>query len=799
MQVRKTFVPCTMLVESMLTYTAEQCRFLHREHGPDGMPLPVTNWRGEIPPKYKTPPETCWTWFCEGVCKWSDQDCNFAHKNTGYLKSKQIDTHIQPGSTEALEKARDIGGGPKYPDVTCVHWLTDTKGCFRPAENFEFAHRNTGMLGNTIGAFKPINANLEPVSLQRHNPPHTCYHWLRDPKGCRNSANNCKFAHKNTGYLATHGRGVQQIDPSERPRAMPTPVSTDAPVPNLPPWMRTCFFWDRGICKLPEENCKFLHRYTGVVAFPPIGWIDPPGYTVELRRDSVPRQHQIDSPLRMQADEPLVELPAETARQSSKTRGDNGKTIRHAEDPRPESPSQSRNDIASAVQPLELEHREEPKELQQEVDSTLKSNGHSVDAEWEDEKVKQLDLSEMLRSNCDQCEDIVSGTNALVLYDPSVYQKQPRILEQWLATNDMNIFNTCRIGFNEAWNGFKEVISNGGVGIILAPPDFEGYSSLPGFGDVLRGTVCLWSIGHQPKADHSIWDAQASAERPWDYFAIFPHGGTIYITDDVFQKKPQLALAIFEHFFAKIEAGRSVDADVYPGMYINDGILLWRIGVRPELMKWIGDICEDHRAEIEDGDSDYVRYVFVTRRQHMSKMYTDPAVSLEKLYLLLHDSGYCEPDGHFSHAPDNRRLDFFPIISMRQELAEDVGLYYEARKQSQHEANTDMAHHYSGLVIMERRNYRHYFVVHTDPGEVDWKETITTIDEVITPEKCIEYFEQEPKGSKFDNYEWAYPPKRTDSVTAPPAEDAVKSKQPVQSNQCGDCGLNSAECPCGFV
>lgn len=75
-----------------------------------------------------------------------------------------------------------------------------------------------------------------------------------------------------------------------------------------------------------------------------------------------------------------------------------------------------------------------------------------------------------------------------------------------------------------------------------------------------------------------------------------------------------------------------------------------------------------------------------------------------------------------------------------------------------------MAHHYSGLVVVERRNYRHYFIVHTAPDEVDWKDTITNIDEIMTPEKCIEYFSQEPKGSKFDNYEWAYPEKQADSL-----------------------------------
>jgi chromo domain-containing protein 1 len=172
---------------------------------------------------------------------------------------------------------------------------------------------------------------------------------------------------------------------------------------------------------------------------------------------------------------------------------------------------------------------------------------------------------------------------------------------------------------------------------------------------------------------------------------------------------------------------------------------------------------------------------------------TNNVISLEKLYVLLTDSGYCEPDGTFDHPVDNRRLDFFPVISMRQTLAEDVGLYYEARKHSQYEANTDMAHHYSGLVVTERRNYRHYFVVHTNPEMVDWKETIMNIDEIITPEKCVEYFEQEPKGCKFDNFEWSYPAKKADSLTA------SVTGSPVQNSQCATCGLNSAECPCRWL
>ncbi|KAL5424987.1 hypothetical protein PMIN07_010671 [Paraphaeosphaeria minitans] len=801
---------------------AEGCRFLHRKHGPDGNLLAVTNWKGEIPPKYRGQPETCWSWFCEGTCRYSDADCVYAHKNTGRLKQKSIDPHIECGSAKAREITREIGGEFKYPNITCVHWLMDTKGCLKSSSQCEFAHRNTGMLGNTTGEpFKPIDPNIKPA-----NPPQTCFFWLRGFTGCNKRAEDCKLAHDNTGYIRVPGRQlVLQIDTKERPKydpalqvpSMPAgPVSTGVPARDIPACMKTCFFWNMGSCNEPEDLCRFVHRYTGVVARAPPRWVAPPGFQLKLRLDPVPTQHHVDSPDLMQLDEPIGELVEERVRQSLDTREDGCRIVRHAdshvEDSRILSPQENRSDVKSAGGSFVVKDKHEKRVLQQENGNNTKSNGQLFDVKRKVEEAKPvelesagqalyikhqvegamlLDLDEMLRCNGDQHEDVVAGPNALILYDPELYKEQPRLLERWLAVNYMKVFNTRRMGFYAAWDGFREVVLDGGSGIIITPPDFEDYASLPGFGDVLRGTVCLWSLGHQPVADYNMWDPKAPKDRPYDRFAIFPHGGIIYITDDVFLKEPQLALTIFEHFSAKIEAGRNVDSDVIPGMYINDGILLWRIGVRPELMKWISDICVNHQAEIEGGDLDYT--------------------SLEKLYILLHDSGYCEPDGHFDPPADNRRLDFFPVISMRQDLAEDVGLYYEARKKSQHEANTDMAHHYSGLVVMERRNYRHYFVVHTSPEMVDWKETITNIEEVITPEKCIEYFEQAPKGSRFDGYEWSYPTKRTDSVTALSSDQPVQNSQPFQNNQknqknqlvqnskCGDCGLNSAECPCGYV
>jgi len=59
-------------------YSAEQCKFLHRDTDKIG------SWDGWIPPKYARPKVTCPYWMRSGCFK-TDEECNFAHYNTGWL------------------------------------------------------------------------------------------------------------------------------------------------------------------------------------------------------------------------------------------------------------------------------------------------------------------------------------------------------------------------------------------------------------------------------------------------------------------------------------------------------------------------------------------------------------------------------------------------------------------------------------------------------------------------------------------------------------------------------------------
>jgi chromo domain-containing protein 1 len=64
-----------------------------------------------------------------------------------------------------------------------------------------------------------------------------------------------------------------------------------------------------------------------------------------------------------------------------------------------------------------------------------------------------------------------------------------------------------------------------------------------------------------------------------------------------------------------------------------------------------------------------------------------------------------------------------------------------------------MIRYYAGVQVDMRRDYRHFFVVHTEPEAPyvqKWKDEIQTIGSVITPEQCVEEFEKSSEESMFD-------------------------------------------------
>jgi chromo domain-containing protein 1 len=101
--------------------------------------------------------------------------------------------------------------------------------------------------------------------------------------------------------------------------------------------------------------------------------------------------------------------------------------------------------------------------------------------------------------------------------------------------------------------------------------------------------------------------------------------------------------------------------------------------------------------------------------------------------------------------------DYFPILSERRILAEVEPVdYFNTLARSQEQANLHMIRYYAGMQVDMRRDYRHFFVVHTEPEAPcvqKWKDEIQTIGAVITPEQCVAEFEKSSEESMFDFYE----------------------------------------------
>lgn len=150
---------------------------------------------------------------------------------------------------------------PKYsrPPVTCYYWFKGDKGCRQSADECMFAHVNTGLLAQLQGRLPiPIDPSELPVGDFRPlpknaNPPVTCWYWLRTREGCQKSADVCKFAHYNTGVLGNSDqRPFEQIDRSE----MPVHV-TAAPRFSIPTGPRSRLF-----LKPKEMTCFFWSEGT---------------------------------------------------------------------------------------------------------------------------------------------------------------------------------------------------------------------------------------------------------------------------------------------------------------------------------------------------------------------------------------------------------------------------------------------------------------------------------------------------------------------------------------------------------
>ncbi|KAF1918091.1 hypothetical protein BDU57DRAFT_514657 [Ampelomyces quisqualis] len=163
-------------------YSAEMCPFLHRHKDAEGRPLTIANSNGKIPQKYRKPPLTCPFWLQGATgCRKSDDVCDFAHKNTGFLPGNSfgaplvtVDINLTPISEQQVDrppdKRKDIRPESiKSPEMTC--WYYANLRCKLPATSCKYKHYHTGVIA----------------------PAPICHHFLNGD--CHFTSGRCQYQH----------------------------------------------------------------------------------------------------------------------------------------------------------------------------------------------------------------------------------------------------------------------------------------------------------------------------------------------------------------------------------------------------------------------------------------------------------------------------------------------------------------------------------------------------------------------------------------------------------------------------
>ncbi|CAO2648618.1 Nn.00g078850.m01.CDS01 [Neocucurbitaria sp. VM-36] len=597
----------------------QKCQFMHRNQDENGRDYPVGDLNGWLPPKYRKPPLTCPYWLTsKNGCKKPQEECNFAHKNTGWIPLS--------------ENRRDE---PFAIDPNAIP--ESEKTARRPLV---------------------LDANANVNDKKKMNPSDlTCWYWW-SKDNCRNSADRCTFQHHYTGIVA---------DPPHR--------------------LLTCRFWaDGDRCRSSAENCKFEHYHTGVIS----------GQFGNMTASATTQPHlgfhsdrYVPSPIL----KPVAAVDTEMEDVAQ--------------------PSFEQNVVMS---PQHSPIEQPPRSLIEQPPAKMTC----LQMKAKIEQVCKLDFTDMFKSNNEDAA--LLDRRAFLIYHPEEHLEELDLIMRWLLMHHVEVGNAW---YDGSWDNFKQQILKGGSGVIIAHPDFEYFTELPGFGQVLRMPVRLWSVGLQEGIEYDPALTDLPPELRQDQIEIFPLGGFIYITDEVFAKKPQVALNIVQSFFAKIQKLQQID----------DADLLWRVCVRPELMEYLMHHCENHAQELEAGDAD--------------------VTSIAELYTILAETNYIEQDDPttpLSLIPDN-----YPIISERRVIAEVQPVdYFNTLSRSQEDANLHMIRYYAGLQVDMRRDYRQFFVVHTEPEATtakQWKQEIQTIAEIMTPEKCVAELAKEGGEGLFDFYE----------------------------------------------
>ncbi|KAL5121505.1 hypothetical protein ACEQ8H_000577 [Pleosporales sp. CAS-2024a] len=671
----------------------------------------------------------------------SNPDDNpYSRRETGNRRVQDVEEDMGPAACLGGDD-----GGPlqdweaaKVP-MACPHWISGN--CLKLSQHCKFLHRRTDSQGRTlkIADFSGI------VPPKYRKPPVTCWFYQCDKNGCDKPDKACKYAHYNTGFI-TAGKSdpfVQKLDPEEIPlrvrlraqglkineASQQTRVSGQShmSMDNEHPQNRrnrdllTCFFWKNGNqCRYTAETCSHQHRDTGVTANAPFWW------------NTAKSDESIFSDVRVNPNKSTVQDPSHA--KSELTRSPIAVSLLTRVNDELDTFS-----LSPAAVPAGLSCHQ----TEETIGRALGVNFNDLFT-WSDdgEQKKLLDR------------------RAFLMFNPVDHQEELELITRWLLMHHVEVSGAHFAG---AWEQYADMFvkDRARSGIVIVHPDFEYFSELKNFGKVLRNNMRIWSLGMQGSKDYDAVASLLPPDKRQECVELFPAGGLIHITDDIFELRPRQALRIIKLFIAKLENLRGGQDGQGPWEEKDNVNLLWRLCVRPELMEYIYTRCEEQEKALKAGDAD--------------------VLARAELYTLLSDTEYIEQDS--PAVALSLRPDKFPIISERRIVASEEPVdYFNSLARSREKANLRMVRYYAGLHIDVRCDYRYLYVVHTDcsgSAAKQWQRECENITDIITPERCIDELSKgdtgDEEGKLFDFYDRYLVQTGDDSASAQPLKQVSLS------------------------
>ncbi|KAL8851324.1 MAG: hypothetical protein Q9221_003769 [Calogaya cf. arnoldii] len=277
---------------------------------------------------------TCFYWAKNGTCRYTSDECAYAHYNTGVVAQDPM--HSQNNTTEKESNAKDLSGLPPSRSLTCFFWARNRK-CNRSDEECSYAHYDTG----TIARAPPGVTVFEPSTAVESVPPTeslTCYFWNRDGR-CSRSDAQCKYAHEATGTVAYPPPSViastviNHNTPRPSPGAGATAMQPAASSPALGGKSLTCFFWARnGHCTRSDSECRYAHYDTGTVAHNP-----SQSFASESAQSKLPGTPRLNVAISSVIRAPVAQGPSDTS------------TVAALKGPAPPPPTTTETPISTAT------------------------------------------------------------------------------------------------------------------------------------------------------------------------------------------------------------------------------------------------------------------------------------------------------------------------------------------------------------------------------------------------------------------------------------------------------------------